>query len=333
VPPTSSPGSPSKPAWLRVSAAARGLRRGLDALTGRGLSFAPQPLGAHVDPAALKGYYLDLRHKGRAAAAHADGFPRRASDGTPARWAIPISQAALGYWDLRLEGEDTDDRFLALAQWLVDHGEPGAGGLLWRADHAAPKYGLPAGWPSALGQGQGISTLVRAHVLTGEERFLEAARAAFVPMTIDVDQAGVARRLDGHLVLEEYPSERPCAVLNGWVAALLGVHELWLATGDERAKATFDESRAGLLALLPRYDTGWWSRYSLYPHGRPDLAKPNYQRLHPVVLDALALVRPDERLSAMARRFEAQVTPVALARIAAEKLYFRAYRELRPAVA
>jgi hypothetical protein len=107
---------------------------------------------------------------------------------------------------------------------------------------------------------------------------------------------------------------------------LLGLHELRTATGSPGADALFEESVAGLVALLPAYDAGWWSLYSLRRHPRPDLAKPFYQRLHPVMLKAMHLVTGDVRFLAMAHRWEAQMTPAALARVCANKVAFRASR-------
>ncbi len=303
------------------------LRSGWDSVAGRGPEFSHQPPGRHVEPRGLGGYWLDLRHKSYAADAAPDGLPRGA-DGRELDWVVPLAQAALGYWERRCEGEETGDRFLSLAERLLATGRPAVGGLRWEVPVAAPKYGLGRGWPSALGQGQAISVLLRAGALTGEERWAAAAHAALAPLAATVEDGGLARVLNGALVLEEYPSRRPCAVLNGWIYALLGVHEL-AVTGEPRAEELVARSTHGLLALLPRYDLGWWSRYSLYPHGRSDLAKPFYQRLHPVLLEALHLARPDPRLPAMAARWRAQLTPLTIARASVDKLVFRADRAFR----
>lgn len=304
------------------------LRAGWDSVVGRGPEFSHQPAGRHVEVQGLGGYWLDLRHKSYATDATPDGLPR-GGDGRELDWVVPLAQAALGYWERRCEGEETGDRFLTLAERLLATARPGASGLVWEVPVAAPKYGLGRGWPSALGQGQAISVLLRAHALTGEERWFEAARAALVPLAAGVEDGGLARMLDGALVLEEYPSRRPSAVLNGWIYALLGVHELAVARAEPRAEELMTRSVRGLLELLPRYDLGWWSRYSLYPHARPDLAKPFYQRLHPVLLEALHLARPDPRLPALAARWRAQLTPLALARVSLDKLVFRADRAWR----
>lgn len=301
-------------------------RRGVQSLTGRGVSFTHQPLGPRIDPTGLEGYYCDLSHKARWASRWGGGFPSYGPDGPLADWVIPVAQAALGYWELLLAGEDARSSFLRLADWLAEHAAPSPAGATWRIDRHQAKYGLRPGWISALGQGQAISVLLRAHATTGDGGYLRLAEAALEPLTRDVEDGGLARSVAGARVLEEYPTARPCAVLNGWIFAVLGVHELANVTGDERAVGLVDAGADGVVALLPSYDVGWWSLYSLYDHGRPDLAKPFYQRLHPILLRALHLVRPEPRLARFADRWEAQVTGPALARVTVDKLRFRLHR-------
>jgi heparosan-N-sulfate-glucuronate 5-epimerase len=311
--------------FQRSRAGYRELAGGLASTFGRTVDFAPQPLGRHIEPDGLGGYYCDLRHKARHAVAGmpVDGFGERDE------WVIPIAQAALGYWDLRIEGAPVEREFLGLADWLLEQRQPAAGGSVWRTEFAVPKYGLGPGWISAMAQGQAISVLLRAQRLSGEERYLEAAREALPPLLTPVAEGGVQRTLDGATVLEEYPTAAPLAVLNGWIFALFGVHELALVDGDGEARELFERSAAGVVELLPRYDAGWWSLYSLARHGgAADLAKPFYQRLHPVLLEALALIHPDPALPACAARWRAQLTRRGILRATADKLAFRVRRQL-----
>lgn len=310
----------------RIKRATRGARDGFNAVAGRGTAFTHQPLGRHIDPRGVRGYYCDFRHKALDAARQPNGWPHSTLSGGPADWPMPVAQAGLGYWELGLDGHDTRDRFLAIADWFVEHADDAPGGVAWRTRIARPKYGLEPGWASAMGQGETISVLLRAHQATGRDHYVDVARAALGPLETPVEKGGVMRALDGETVLEEYPSDEPCAVLNGWIFALFGVHELANATGDARATDLFERSAASLVRLLPRYDAGWWSLYSLYDHGRPDLAKPFYQRLHPVLLKGLCLARPDARLTTTADRWESQITRRSLARVALDKLRFRAHR-------
>jgi heparosan-N-sulfate-glucuronate 5-epimerase len=304
----------------------RELSMGYSSMVGRTVDFAPQSLGRHIDTEGLGGYYCDLRHK----ATHTiDGLPSNSFGEQDYLWVIPIAQAALGYWDLRIEGREVDRDFLYLADWLMDHSEPGPGGIVWRNDFAVPKYALEPGWTSAMGQSQAISVLLRAHMLTDRGEYIDAAHGARGSLLLPVSAGGTQATIDGVPVLEEYPTKEPSAVLNGWIFALFGLHELAVVTADSEARDLFQRSAAGLVKLLPRYDNGWWSLYSLHDHGRPDLAKPFYQRLHPELLEALALIYPAAPLNAYAKRWRDQHSGLAIARASLNKLFFRVYRTLR----
>jgi heparosan-N-sulfate-glucuronate 5-epimerase len=294
-----------------------------------GTDFRPQPPGARVDPNGLAGYYCDFTHKADPSL-EADGvWLAEALSGAPWWSPMMVSQAALGFWERQLAGEDTLDRFIALADWLIRYGERDERGVGWGHDLAVPKYGISPGWRSGMTQGEAISVLLRAHAVTGEDRYRDTAAAAFAPFTADVGAGGVVRTLDGALVIEEYPTAQPTAVLNGWIFGLLGLHELALVDDRPIVSETLARTQAGLLTLLPRYDVGWWSRYSLGDYGRPDLAKPFYQRLHTVLLDAVDLIAPDPLLRATARRWERQINTRAMGRIAIDKVAFRAGRRFR----
>jgi heparosan-N-sulfate-glucuronate 5-epimerase len=316
-----------KEGGARAAAAARALRDGYSALARNSVAYVPQGPGRNIDPDGLGGYVCDLRHKAHETAA---SLAAEGAD-SPLHWPIPIAQAALGFWELRLEGEAVDGEFLRLADWFIEHQEVTATGTVWRADLAVPKYGLEPGWISAMGQGQAISVLLRAHKLTGEARYLELAEGALRPLLLPVAEGGAQRQIDGATVLEEYQTEKPCGVLNGWIFALWGVHELSLVSASPEAGALFERSAAGLVELLPRYDVGWWSLYSLYDHGRPDLAKPFYQELHPVMLEGLELITGAPELGAYARRWRGQRTRFAYARVFVDKLAFRLLRAIRSA--
>lgn len=293
-------------------------------MVGHGVDFSPQPLGRHVEPEGIGGYYSDLSGKTRR--------PEAKMRGSEYDWIIPIAQYALGIWERRLDGEALDEEFMAAVGWLLERSTEEEIGLVWRTNLPVPKYDLVPGWISAMGQGQAISTLVRAHSLTGEERYLDLARQAFGPLRMPVCEGGAQREIDGAVVLEEYPTTAPCAVLNGWIFALWGVHELAIATGDVEPRTLFERSAAGVVELLPRYELGWWSRYSLYDHGeRPDLAKPFYQRLHPVMLEGLQLITHDPVLGEYARRWERQRNRVGTARATLDKAIFRVARSVRSA--
>ena len=149
-------------------------KRAVLSMVGHGVDFSPQPLGRHIDPQGIAGYYCDLRGKTRRVEAKMRG--------SEYDWIIPIAQYALGLWERRLDGESLSDEFMAAVGWLLERSTEEEIGLVWRTGLAVPKYDLVPGWISAMGQGQAISTLVRAHVLTGEDHYLDLARQAFGPL-------------------------------------------------------------------------------------------------------------------------------------------------------
>jgi heparosan-N-sulfate-glucuronate 5-epimerase len=298
-----------------------GARRSFWSMVGGSVDFSPQPLGLRVDPHGIAGYYSDLSGKTRMSIAE---FP-----GSEYDWCIPIAQFALGNWERHLAGDGTEAQFRAAVELLLSRSSEEGSAVVWRNGIAVPKYGLSPGWISAMGQGQAISVLLRAHLLTGERHYLEIAERALQPLLVQVADGGSQRQIGGVTVLEEYPTEKPCAVLNGWIFALWGVHELSLVSSQGDAGRLFERSAAGVVELLPRYDVGWWSRYSLYDYGRPDLAKPFYQQLHPVMLEGLGLITGNPVLTAYADRWRNQRTRLAYARVAVDKLAFRFSRGRR----
>jgi hypothetical protein len=77
-----------------------------------------------------------------------------------------------------------------------------------------------------------------------------------------------------------------------------------------------------LAAMLPRYDAGWWSLYSLYPHRLRDLAKPIYHRFHLEQLRVLARLTSDARFADFASRWSAYDTAANVGRALAQKALF-----------
>ncbi|HEX2204024.1 MAG TPA: D-glucuronyl C5-epimerase family protein [Longimicrobium sp.] len=119
-------------------------------------------------------------------------------------------------------------------------------------------------WVNASAQGKGVSLLLRAWILTGEERYREAALMALGPFERDVAEGGVRLHLDdGRVFYETYPSTPPSLLINGFIRALLGFRDVSVFTGDAAAGRVWSEGVETVRAILPRYDTGFWTRYDL----------------------------------------------------------------------
>jgi hypothetical protein len=236
-----------------------------------GAGYEPQPPGRFFRVDTVSGYFVDFTAKTLAATASKPGVLEPAA----------LAQLALGWWERHLAGEaDARSQFERTSRLLLERGESARGGLHFPYRVRVPKYGLSPPWYSALAQSQAASVLVRFHVLTGDETYANAARQAIEPMLSNEHGNELVRNTIDGPILEEAPSQPPSHILNGWIYGLWGLWEVGLTLGEPRAKAQFHASVGCLRQLLGRYDVGWWTKYSLYPHVLADLAKPFYHELH-----------------------------------------------------
>jgi heparosan-N-sulfate-glucuronate 5-epimerase len=223
-------------------------------------------------------------------------------------YPIAIGQYALAIFHTWLDGGQEGDRrrFLSLAEWFVaNQAEDGC----WYAQSEIKVYRLRPPWPSAMAQGRGLSVLLRAWQESGEGRYLDGARRALAAFSRPLAAGGVASTFDGRVTYEEYPVQPPPHVLNGMIFALFGLWDMARADpGDGQAAALFEQGAATVAALLPRYDTGWWSLYDLYhlEAGTPrNLCTAHYHDIHIKQLTALHAITDRAPFAAMARRWAA----------------------------
>ena len=289
---------------------------GVRAAAGRGRGYEPQPVGRHFDETPLRGYVIDFRAKTVAGTA-----------ATPAQLSpAALAQLALGWWERVIEGEpNLLPRFLETTDLLRGAATRTPYGPLWPYDADLPKYGLEAPWYSAMAQGQVASVFARASATTNDPADAALAIAAIQPLLRPSVPRLVAQTAEGP-VLEEAPSDRPSRILNGWIFALVGLQEVGAGLRDAEAAEAFAEGIATLERTLPRYDVGWWSRYSLYPHRFVDLAKPFYHRLHVAQLDALYRLTGVAAFAETSARWAAYDRPIPRSRALAQKAIFRIFR-------
>jgi heparosan-N-sulfate-glucuronate 5-epimerase len=233
-------------------------------------------------------YYMTFRSKADYNV-HLDGMgvPMLDYQGSVGLQYNPIAIAQYGLGNFNLLSETGDElrrhRFLIAADWLVEH--------LEKNDHGVPVWNhhfdweyrtvLKDPWYSALSQGQGLSLLVRAHKVTGDDRYVDTADRAFEAFMRDMDQGGV-RYCDttGHTWLEETIVSPPTHILNGFIWASWGVYDYWLYMGMEAALDLFFEAKRTLIDRLHEFDTGWWSLYEQAGKPMRMLASPFYHSLH-----------------------------------------------------
>jgi heparosan-N-sulfate-glucuronate 5-epimerase len=198
---------------------------------------------------------------------------------------IAIAQWGLGNFNLFLHqgGQRHKKKFLLASDWLCSRIEQNPFGI-WVWNHYFDweyKSPLRAPWYSALAQGQGISLLLRSHAVTGEQAYLHAANRAFDAFLLPVDDGGVAcTDSAGNLWFEEYIVDPPTHILNGFIWAVWGVYDYFVATGSAAARDLFSAAVGTLRVNLNRYDLGFWSLYEQSGTWLPMVASPFYHRLH-----------------------------------------------------
>jgi heparosan-N-sulfate-glucuronate 5-epimerase len=266
----------------------------------------------HATPTELGEYYMLFTEKANYPGAYdSAGIPLLDYHGHigPQYNPIAIAQFGLGNYNLWHRTADPARRakFIRIADWLSSHLEQNAHGLTVWNHHFDWEYRetLKAPWYSALAQGQGISVLVRAHKESGESRYLDAARQAFASFEKPINQGGVAfTHESGDLWLEEYIVTPPTHILNGFIWAMWGIYDYWLATRDPAAQELFSRGVRTLLHNLDRYDLGFWSLYEQAGTRLPMVASPFYHRLHIVQLRIMHRLTGEEAFARVADRWE-----------------------------
>jgi hypothetical protein len=270
-------------------------------------------INLRADVSRLAEYYMLFRDKADYAGPHdSSGIPMLDYHGLIGLQYNPIAIAQWGLANYNRFRETSDDarwqKTLKAADWLCNNLEQNAHGLWVWNHHFDWDYRdtLKAPWYSGLAQGQGISVLLRAHARAGHEKYMQAAERAFVPLTRLISGGGVLfEDEENNLWIEEYLVDPPTHILNGFLWALWGVFDYWLACADQSAREIFDRGVTTLARNLPRFDTGYWSLYEQSGTRLKMLASPFYHRLHVVQLRVMARLTGEKLFDEIADRWEA----------------------------
>lgn len=262
------------------------------------------PIGSHVEPGGVRGYYIDLRDKALK------------PDWPPPWFPFPgfHRYIALGQWGLaaferHVAGEHGDWLGAAIragehlvSEQVLDGPRRGA----WLEPEDYPHtFRMRGPWLSAMAQGHCASLLVRLHLETGRSEFGEAAARGLAPLDVPTAEGGALALLDGRPFPEEYPTTPASYVLNGAIYALWGVYDVAVGVESESARTAFEGYVDTLAASIGHWDLGYWSLYDLYPHpGVSNVASRSYHALHITQLRALDALSPRPELAAAATRFE-----------------------------
>ena len=197
-----------------------------------------------------------------------------------------IAQYALGCFELYLESGKNNflNKFMNQAEWFMNNIsmlDADVGVWYYRFDFEYYEM-LKNPWYTSLGQGHGISVLVRAWKITNDSKYLNVAHKAFVSYERSIDHPGGICFVDpdNNLWFEEYVISKPTHILNGFIWSLWGLYDYWLATNNKNALHLFNKGVKTLQANLYKYDNGIWSKYDLAQTTLPSIAGGYYHKLH-----------------------------------------------------
>lgn len=238
-----------------------------------------------------------------------------------------VAQYALGHYQLfRRKGVDKNRAiFIKMSDWLVDTLIDSPSSLaMWFYNFDLDAYNITKPWPSALAQSQGVSVLVRAYKLTGEERYKHAAALAIKPLVENVNNGGLLYEDDTGSYLEEIVADKKTGILDGMIFAVFGLYDYGFVIKDEKVSRVLVSCELTIRKMLPEYDVGYWSRADLYQKSPFMLASFFYHNLHVKQLNVLYSLTGELEYKLFSKKWdEYQKSLVNKARALFHKIYFK----------
>ena len=240
---------------------------------------------------------------------------RMDSHGIPQTW---YRQTGSAYWPayiawyglvnlghyLRRNDSKYLDIFLKQIDWLEANAvvRPD-GAVVWpmNFDYLVGQLHLKSPWISAHAQGLAISALVRGWRVTRRPRLLELLAGSARIFALTVPENGIRITMDNHVLYTEVPGGRAPGILDGFMISLLGLHDLFVETGDSEVGRLLEEGVAGLKNTLPYWN--YRDKWSWY-HNRGYLCPPAYHCSHHLLLKILARLTNEKVFAEYATRWE-----------------------------
>lgn len=243
---------------------------------------------------------------------------------------IAIAQYGLGNFNL-YRGNTSMKKGLVnaikAADWLVDNLQKNKNGLfMWAHEFDWEYFNILRGpWYSGLAQGQGISLLTRIYAQTRFEKYLEASQKAFVAMKTKMEDGGTLFIDDhGYWWIEEYLTDPPTHILNGFLWGLWGVYDLWKLTGDPDAEVLWINGVKTLADNAYSFDSGYWSLYDLAPLPMKNVCSFFYHKLHIVQLEVMFRLTGVDVFRELSEKWKGYLRKRwNTARAAAQKIFFK----------
>lgn len=231
-----------------------------------------------------------------------------------------IAQYCLGLYNDYLHDKGTKSKFLQTTDKLIAlQGSDGAFRYQFSWQYNVNGQTLAPGWASGIAQGQALSALARAYDMTGDSRYRDAGSKALKFLLTPVAQGGVMDTmaglhpsLSGYIFFQEYVTNPPSYVLNGYMSILMSLYD-WSYTksGDAPlAGSYFGKGMDTLEHILPYYDVGGVSSYDMsqITYNQLPAVYADYHILVLNLLHTLDSIQPNSAIENMTTYWEQQVS-------------------------
>jgi len=182
-------------------------------------------------------------------------------------YPITITQAAVTFYKNYKSTNKPESlaKFLVLAGWLKDNFTDFGNHGFWFCNEDNPGYNLTAPWSSAMGQSFGLMVMHEAYNVTQNDEYVNICNKALNGFNYTVSENGFTKKNDELMWrFEEYPTDVPSEVLNGFIFTLCGLNDYYEATGSEIAFQLYRKGLRYLEQNICRYSLFFSSRYNLY---------------------------------------------------------------------
>lgn len=215
-----------------------------------------------------------------------------------------IIQYALAKYNIWLENNDDSSfkDFITNSKWLINNLKEEERGrfLVWYIPFDIRTPYVKAPWISALTQGEGLAVLLRYHQHFPSESTEQIIRNVVEVFKYTVKEGGVLSKYKDGYFLQEVTEIK---ILNGCMTALICLLEFLKHFEDDQVKNIVDQTIKYLEKNLIKFDTGWWSYYSL--DIRYNLADFYYHPVHVTQLKYLAKLLENKSFVSYSKKWEA----------------------------
>lgn len=238
-------------------------------IAGKSISHVNQGVGKLYSKSEIAGYYNDLTEKVTKDNPDILVPKYRVDTGDEVYFSIGIFQYGLASYDLFLatREEQYKNKLLACANWALENQQEDGAWNTFPFENPEHPY-------SSMAQGEGISMLIRAHIVTGDDTYINAANKAKDFMIKPISEGGTTEYRGDEVYFYEYTYEP--LILNGWIFSLWGLYDYFKHTSDEKVGLLLNKSLDTLKRKLPSFDIKYWSNYD---DGKR-ICSPFYHRLH-----------------------------------------------------